>query len=147
MKIYASISGYSGEPVTLLALIDHTTGVLAIGKKVQYRENREEGFAFVTNTRAKAYDCLFTEEHLSGAITLFKELEGGGTVALADEITKYRPRVESDGVDEKGQKWRLSPDMQNGEVAVLALVHFMESQRRIQGTLNAMDSLMDLVSI
>lgn len=147
MDIVVSISGYTGLPVSLLAMLDHASGVLAIAKEIRFREEREEGFAFVTNTRAPAYDCLFKEDQLAGAITVYKESEGSGVVALSESVAKFRPRVDSDGVNEHGQKWRLHPDMSNGEVAVLALVHFMEQQRRIQGALDAMDDLMDLVSI
>ncbi len=150
MIICASIAGYNGKPTTLLAMFDEATRALVIRKEIEYREARREGetdWAFVTNVRCAAYDCMFTEEHLADAVSAYKEMEGSGTAVIHDDVVKYRPRVESDGVDEKGQKWRLNPSMENGEVAVLALVHFMERQRGIGRVLEEMDDFMDLVSI
>lgn len=147
MKIMASITGYAGEPTTLVALLDHATGVLAIAKTVKYRETREEGFAFVTNTRAPAYDCLFKEESLADAIRDYREADGSETVVLSEETMRYRPRIESDGVNEKGQTYRLAPDIQNGEMAVLALTYYLQRQRQIHNQAQIMDDLMDLISI
>jgi len=143
----ASIAGYAGEPTTLVALLDHATGVLAIAKSVKYREEREDGFAFVTNTRSAAYDCQFREEYLTESIRDYKESDGNGTVVLSDETQRYRPRIEADGVDEKGQKYRLAPDIQNGEVAVLALTYYLQCQRQIHNQNEAMEELMSIISI
>lgn len=150
MIICASIAGYNGQPTSLSAFFDHKTNILVIDKAVQYREERQEGeedWAFVTNVRCPAYDSMFQEEHLADAVSAFKAMEGAGTVILGDDVAKYKPRVESDGVDDKGQKWRLHADMSNGEVAVLALVHFLERQRGVNNALDAMDEFMDLISI
>lgn len=147
MKIMASISGYAGERVTLVAFLDPVTSVLAIAKPLLYRESREEGYAFVTNTRSDAYDCLFTEEHWDEAIRAFKVSQGNETMTLADLTMRWQPRIENDGVDEKGSKYRLHDDMTNGEVAILALVYFQQRQLAITTANNAMDSWTDLITI
>jgi len=150
MILCASIAGYGGKPTTLSAFFDHSTSILVIDKSVQYREERQDGeedWAFITNVRCPAYDCMFLEEHLADAVSAFKTMEGADAVILGDEVAKFRPRVESDGIDDKGQKWRLNPDMQNGEVAVLALIHFIERQRGLNNVLGGMDEIMDLISI
>lgn len=147
MKIMASISGYAGERVTLVALLDPVTLVLAIAKSIKFREAREEGYAFVTNTRSEAYDCLFGEEHWDEAIRAFKVSQGNETMTLSDHTIRWQPRVESDGVDDKGSKYRLPDDMTNGEVAILALVYFQQRQLAITTANNAMDGWTDLITI
>lgn len=147
MKVMASVSGYNGESVTLVGLIDPATGVLAIAKSVKFREVGDEGFAFVTNIRAEAYDCLFTEEHWAQAIRDFKIAEGSQTLAIAEAASRWVPRLETDGVDEKGQKYRLPENLQNGEVAVLAMVHFQQRQKALTTADDAMDEWFDLVMI
>ncbi|POA45536.1 hypothetical protein C1893_23050 [Pseudomonas sp. MPR-ANC1] len=147
MKIMASVSGYTGESVTLVGLIDPATGVLAIAKSVKFRDVGDEGFAFVTNTRTEAYDSLFTEEHWAQAIRDYVIAQGCQTLAIADAASRWAPRLETDGVDEKGQKYRLPEDLQNGEVAVLAMVHFQQRQRALNTADDAMDEWFDVVMV
>jgi hypothetical protein len=148
MKIMASVSGFSGDSVTLLAFLDPATGVLAIAKKTQeFREVGDEGYAFVTNTRTESYDCLFTEDHWAQAMRDFKVAEGSETVKLGAEATRFTPRIESDGVDDHGQKYRLHEDLTNGEVAVLALVHFQQRQLAMSAVDSVMDEWFDLIRI
>lgn len=150
MKIQASVGGYGGsgaEPITLVALKDEATGVLVILKKVEYRSAPEAGHAFVTNLKLDNYDCLFKEEHLGDAIRAYKEAEGMGTIVLGPEAQRYAPRIQSDGIDAQGQKYRLHENMTNGELAVLALTHFMSRQRAISATAGAADKLFSMYEI
>jgi len=147
MDIMASISGYSGERTTLIAFLDPATGVLAVVKHVVFREIADEGYAFVTNTRSDAYDSLFTEDHWEQAVRDFRIGEGNETLIFSDESSRFTPRVETDGVDDKGQKYRLPSDLTNGEVAVLALVHFQQRQLAINVADDACDEWFDLLRI
>lgn len=148
MKIMSSATGFSGDPITLIAMLDPATGVLAIVKRSEeFREDAVPGFAFVTNIRCDTYDCLFQEEHWDEAIRAYKQAEGNEMVAFDDLVARYAPRIEVDGVDEKGQQYRLHKDLQNGEVAVLGLIHFQQRQRGILTTEAAMDEWFDLIRI
>lgn len=147
MKVMVSITGYAGEPISLAANIQDVTGVLAIGKKITFREAADKGYAFVTNTRSRSYDCLFNEEHWEEAIRAFYVAEANQTLAIGADATRFTPRIELDGVGEKGQKYRLHEDLTNGEVAVLALVYFQQRQAAITTGCNAMDGWTDLLMI
>lgn len=150
MKIMVSVGGYGpagSEPVTLTAFKNNALGVLVVLDKVEYREIADEGFAFVTNLRLRDYDCLFKEEHLADAITAYKEGEGMNTIILADDVARHRPRIETDGVDTQGQKYRLAADIGNAEVAVLALAHFMSRQRGIESLAPMGDAIARLYQI
>lgn len=147
MKIMASVSGYSGDSVTLAGVIDPANGILAVVKSVKFREAADEGFAFITNTKTEAYDCLFTEEHWAQAIRDYQVAMGNETMTITDAATRFKPRLETDGVDEKGQKYRLHADLLNGEVAVLAMVHFQQRQKALTIADDAMDEWFDLVMI
>jgi len=150
MQIMVSIGGYGAhgaEPVTLLALRDARTGVLAVHKKVSFKEAPLPGFAFVTNLRLSNYDCFFREQDFSAAIRTFRECEGAGTIVLSDETARYRPRIETDGINESGQKYRLATDLGNGEVAILALAHFLERQRGVHSTESLIDRMAKMYAI
>lgn len=150
MKIMVSIGGYGGagaEPVTLMAFHYSALATLIVQSKIAYREEAAEGFAFVTNLRLKDYDCLFKEEHLADAITAFKEAEGMKTIVFEDEAARFRPRIETDGVDTHGQKYRLNHEITNAEIAVLALAHFMSRQRGIESLGRMTDDIARLYQI
>lgn len=147
MKIMVSISGYTGESVTLAGVIDPANGILAVVKSVKFREVADEGFAFITNTKTEAYDCLFTEEHWAQAIRDYQVAMGNETMTINEAAHRFKPRLETDGVDERGQKYRLHAELQNGEVAVLAMVHFQQRQKALTIADDAMDEWFDLVMI
>lgn len=150
MKIIVSVAGYGGtgsKPITLGASRDDATGVMTIAKEVTYREEPPPGYAFVTNMRLRNYDCLFTEEHLQSAILAYKEGEGLTTFILDDDVAKYRPRIETDGIDVHGQKYRLAADISNGEIAVLALAHFQSRQRTVGALTDQIDRVARMYDI
>jgi hypothetical protein len=147
MKIMASARGYAGKNVTLVAFLDPATGVLAIAKSITFREVADEGFAFVTNVRTESYDSLFTEEHWAQAIRDYQVGQGSETITMGDEVSRWAPRIETDGVDEKGQQYRLHADLNNGEVAVLALVHFQQRQLAITTVDSEVDEWCELLRI
>jgi len=152
MKILASIGGYgamAAEAVTIAAL-RQPDGILAIIRSVNYTAQRQPGMAFVTNMKLDAYDCLFQEEHLSAAIRSLKEMEGQGLLTYSDDALKFKPRVETDGIDERGQKYRLDANIDNGQMAVLAIVHFVSRQQAITKTATLserMAGLYDIMSV
>lgn len=150
MKILVSIGGYGGsgaEPITLFANRDEATGVLVVLKQHEYTESPKPGHAFVTNMKLADYDCLFKEEHLGEAIRAYKEAQGMDMIILAPDAQKYAPRIQTDGIDTQGQKYRLHENMSNGELAVLALTHFMSRQRAISATTGAADKMFSMYEI
>jgi hypothetical protein len=157
MKIVVTVGGYGGagsKSISLAAMRDDATGILSVAKEVKYRESapeptpeKPERWAFVTNMRLPNYDCLFTEEHLQAAILAYREGDGMGTFVIDDEVAKYRPRIEVDGIDTNGQKYRLASDITNGEMAVLALAHFQSRQRTVGALTSQMDRMTKMYDI
>lgn len=150
MKIMASVGGYGGagaEPITLTAFKNNALGVLVIMGQIPYTDTRVKDLAFVTNMRLPDYDCLFRDEDLNAAIIAFKEGEGLGTILFDDNAARWRPRIESDGVDSNGQKYRLGGEFTNGEMAVLALSYFMTRQRTVDATSRMTDDIARLYQI
>lgn len=62
---------------------------------------------------------------------------------LNGDLQRHEPdaRIELDKVDESGRHYRIAGDIQNGQVAVLGLVAFVESQGGIQAAIEAADEL------
>jgi hypothetical protein len=147
MDIQISCAGFKGEPVTLLAKRDTTTGVLFIVKKVAYRENRvKPGFAVVSDVDLDEADFRFTDKHLRGAITAYYSRMAQGHIDIDSKLSRYNPnnKIEPDGVDESGRKYRISPDIDNGQIGVLAVVAFIEAQKPINAAVSMADEITDI---
>ena len=152
MKFSVSISGYGANgaaPVTILCVFDEGTGVLVAGKSITFKESRVEGFAMVTNLELAERDFLFTNEHLRDAIRDYNARSGQGLIDISDELSRWKPdnKVDLVGVDERGPKYQLSPDIGNGEVAILAAVAFVTAQEPITGAIDAMSEFNELYRI
>jgi hypothetical protein len=118
----------------LLGALDVDSGLFIVAKELKFGE-RPDGAVIVSNDpRSEQRDSLFTEEKLQDAIRLFFRAQATGVVELLPTVTKHEPshRIESDGIGEKGTRYRLSPDITNGNVAVLALLSASDSTYRAQ---------------
>lgn len=152
MNFSVSISGYGvsgAEPVSILCVLDEGTGVLVVGKSVKFTESRVEGFSLITNLELDERDFLFTNDHLREAIADYFARSGQGLIDISDELSRFKPdnKIDLNGVDERGPKYVLAPDIGNGEVAILAAVAFVSAQAPITGALGAMEEFNELYKI
>lgn len=155
MRIQATISGFTGEAVTLLSVLHEDTGVLVIAKKVRFREERIEApegepqFAVVTNLDLPDMDMRFTDAHLRNAIRDYFTRRAQGTLDMAEGVRQFEPdqRIEQDGVDENGRRYRISSDISNAQIAVLATVAFISNQGGIRAVTSAMDELAEFYRV
>jgi hypothetical protein len=121
--IQAQITGYDGRAVNLLGALDTDTGYIMVHEELRANE-RNETAIFVTNDPRAERDSLFTEEKLQEAIRLFFRAKASDLLELDESLSKHDPshKIENDGVDERGSKYRLAPEITNGNVAVLAIM-------------------------
>lgn len=134
--IRVNIAGFQGEPATIFGAYDPATDMLAITKMGKSYDGKAlEGFLKITNqTRDVAHDAMFTEEEMPEAIRAFFNLESLKLVALKGDATRCNPahKVERDGMDEGGLKFRFHPDISNQQVAVLAACLYADRQRAME---------------
>lgn len=150
MRVQCSIAGFSGLPITLLGSLNEKTGVLVVLKAVAYTEKRlAEDVAMISNADLPDCDYRFTDDDMRGAIRSYFGRASQDGIDIHDELARYRPdnRIERDGIDERGMKYRCSPDIDNGQIGVLALTAFAEGQRGVSAALDAMDDLSNFYGI
>lgn len=137
--------GYAGPPVTLFAAFDPATDVLAIVKQApEYESGPRDGFLKISSQERDAHhDALFLEENTRQAITAFFELDALKLISISEKAQRSNPlsKIERDGMDEKGIKYRIAPDITNAQVAVLAASFYAGAQR---GAAAAQDFMEDL---
>ena len=135
IRLQASIGGLAAGgqmgAETVLGEIDVSTGVLLIDAAATVRpghtEVRRKGCAVLTNNAgADDRDSLFTDADIRDAINDYFGFAGRGLLVLDDAVARLNPatKIEADGLDEHGRKYRIAQDMSNGQLAVIALCWF-----------------------
>ena len=161
IKLQASFTGYNGSPTTLLAVIDDDTGILVIANQIAYKETRhiqqkdgdgeisESDFTLISNVDAGETDFLFVDEMLRDAIRSFYSRKSQGMIDILEKLARYNPdnKIERDSVDEKGPSYKIMPDIENGQMAVLALTAFYERYMQNNTVNSAVDSMLDFLGI
>lgn len=147
IKMRVNVAGYAGEAVTLYGAYDPSNDVLLVAKEDKYADGPRPGFLLITNQeRDQAREALFTEDDFSEAINAFFELDGLRLLTLSDSVKRHNPsaRIERDGINESGVKYRISPDMTCGQVGVMVACLFANRQR---GVRSAADFFNELITI
>lgn len=132
--IRANIAGYSGSPASVMCAYDTDSDILAVSSEREYEDMDRAGFLKISNqSRDKAYDALFTEELTRNGITAFFELDALKLLAISSKAQRCNPlnKIERDGMDEGGMKYRIAPDITNAQVAVLAASWYVNTQRGV----------------
>lgn len=148
--IQASIAGFGGRPSTILAKYTADTGIVTIASERPFaRERLAPGVALISNLDLPERDWHFSEEALGTGITAYFEATSQGYVILVEALNRYLPdnKIEKDTVDEKGRNFRIAPEIENGQVAVLAIVAYVAKNRAADEAISMMDSLASFYGI
>lgn len=150
MRILTVISGFAGQAISIASVLDEKTGVLVIAKQLAYREDRPAtDFAVVSNLDLESCDFVFTDKHLKEAIRAYFTRRSQGLLELETALTRYLPdnRIEQDGVNETGRLFRIAGEIDNGQIAVLATVAFIEAQKPIVAAIDVADELAEFYRV
>lgn len=144
----SAMAGTGGE--TVLGVLDVNSGVLLVDMAVPVRagakEMRHNDCAVCTNNPgSEDYDHLFTEADIRDAINDYFAFAGRSLLVLDEAVNKHNPssKIEPDGIDDRGRKYRVAPDISNGQLAVIVLCWFATRQSGFARQLTAFDDMMD----
>lgn len=135
IRMQAQISGFFGKACNLLAALDAESGLIIVSKELPL-DQRVPGALLTTNDpRSDSRDRLFDDDKIAHAIRLYFRASTSGLLELLPAVKKYDPetRIENDGMNEHGAKYRLNPEMANGAVAVLALLDAADVSMNAEG--------------
>ena len=141
-------TGSGGE--VLYGALDMGSGVLMIDVaqsiKPGVKPKRYKESAMATDdATAEDYDILFTEDLLQDAIRDYFSFAGRGVLDIGDAVQRHNPasKIEADGLDEHGRKFRLAQDITNGQIAVIVLCWFALKQDGYAKQIAAFDEQVD----
>jgi hypothetical protein len=145
----ASVAGFAGQPITLVGVLDDDTGVLVIAKQVSFSEAKLPDFAMVSNLDLPEVDYRFIDADMKQAIAEFFAGQSQGMVDIVEAIGRYNPanKIEMQGVDANGPKYAVAPDVDNGQIAVLAMVRYANKQKAIGSAVRGMSELAEFYGI
>lgn len=147
MKIQASIAGFTGQPITLMAVYSEDSGIFFVAKQIKFREDRAlEGALLISNMDLPTVDSRFTDADFSGAIGSYFDLVAMRALDIDSDLQRFKPdnKIEVDKVDESGKKYRISPEIDNGQIAVLAIAACAAKQRSISAAMDMHNELQDI---
>jgi len=146
VRLQAEVTGYGGPAANLLGALDADSGLLIVAKELKFGERLDGTMVTSNDPRSERRDRLFTEDDLQDAIRLFFRAQSTAMIELLSPVTKHEVahKIEKNGVDENGTKYRLSPDITNGNVAVLALVAMADRAYKAQSATDFSQELADL---
>lgn len=152
--IQANIAGYSGKPCSLFSVYEADTQILSVIKSTDYKKSRQkEDYVLISNDKNADYDSLFTELNFSQSIEDFFTMLNGvafdgrsSRLVFDEKIARANPknRINKDGYTENGQKYSISPDIDNLQMAVLATCFYANNKcGAIESALSAFEMLND----
>lgn len=131
-KIRINVAGFAGAAVSLYCAFDPSTNVLLVARSSEYDGGPREDFIKGTNNHADAaFDLVFDRDHVREAIDAYFSMESMRLLTLGEQVQRHNPatKIERDGMDESGPKYRVAPDIGNGHVAVLLACLVARRQR------------------
>lgn len=143
-----SLAGERGS-VVIYGGLDVGSGVLLLREARRLEPGevapRRPGYAVLSNYAVGDHDVVFGEECIQEAIRDYFAFAGRGLLLIEDAVSGHNPqsKIEPDGVDEKGRKFRVANDITNGQIAVIALCWFAVRQGGFAAQLEAFDELAD----
>ena len=132
IKIRVNVAGYAGQAVSVFCAYDPATGVLLVARSADYEGGDRDGFLKVTTSASdSAHDMLVLPDQTKAAIEAYFDLQTMGLLTLGDAAQRFNPssKIERDGLDESGPKYRVAPDITSGQVAVLLACMVARQQR------------------
>lgn len=151
VKLQVNVSGYLGEPSTVLAIVD--VPHVLVAKKLAFKSERLDD-AMLCLTYAPAHsvgDIAFTDADLSKAIALCFDLYARKNLVFLDSLPNAgqldpRTRVQVYKVTETGKDYRLSNDITNDQVALLCIAwasHVVTAQETSQSFSAEINEVLD----
>jgi hypothetical protein len=133
IKMRVNIAGFAGSAVSVYCAFDPATDVLLIGSVAEeYQAGPREDFLKITNTGTDAaFDAVFQNDETKEAIEAYFALASMRLIVMKESAKRLTPdaKIERDGMDERGPKYRIAPDIGCGQVAVLVASLFAKKQR------------------
>lgn len=140
-------AGYGGRPVSVFAMFDPVSDVLAVVRETPYETVPREGFLRVTTQdRDPTHDAVFTEDDTRRGIVAYFDLEAMNRIQFSEGLTRLDPKnkIEREGMDEGGMVYRIAPDISNGQVAILIAAFYARQQRNVASVDDWFDALLTI---
>lgn len=144
-------AGFSGDGSSLICAYSPETDMLLVSRSQNYEGGEPKGkdgkslrdqFLCLTNQQSdKIHDGVFEEEFFKDAIRAFFSRRDMRLINLSKDSTRFDPsnKIERDGVDQNGVRYRLADDITNPMVAVLIACYYAMKQKDVESANDFME--------
>lgn len=151
VKMRVNVAGFQGEAASLFCAYDPSNDLLLVAREgAEYESTRREGFLHISNQqRDEAIDAHFSNDDLQDAIKAYFEMDSMRLLTIASGAQRANPssKIERDGLDASGPRYRIAPDMSNAQVATLVACRYAVQQRDIAAASDMMGDVLSMVTI
>lgn len=140
--IRVNVAGFTGRAASIFTVFNADTRAVVVSEEVDYEQHRREGALLVTNQSSdQVFDLLYGDDETRAAIEAYLATEGVGLLQFSSKVKRLSPanKIERDGMDASGMRYRISPDISNGQVAVLFACLAARQQQGVASMLDALD--------
>jgi hypothetical protein len=156
-KIQATFTGKAGKPCTLFSAYDPETRILVISREADYRPDRHEDCAVITNIPDIQRDALFTDADFGAAIAAFQSLKNGiaaneeksARLVFGERAARANPEnyIQQDGMDSSGHvRYRIADEITAAQMAALATCLYATKINAIENTFAMADNLVRVMA-
>ena len=147
MQIQSSIMGFSRTPTSVYSIYDDEANYLVVIAEKEWRTTRFKECVLISDEELDDRDFLFNQQKVSDAINAYYDMVSLSSIEVKDSVARCNPDagIEYDGLKEGGKIFRLSPDITNSQVAVLAACLFIKDNKKAKLSLDMADDLRDLM--
>jgi len=143
MQIQCSIMGFSVKPTSVYSVYNEDTGILVVSAEKGWRTSRFKDCALISDASLDERDFVFSQGKVSDAINAYYDMLSLGSLSILDSASRCNPEsgIEYDGLKEGGKVFRLSPSINNSQVAVIASCLFVKTNRVVDEVFDMIDDL------
>ncbi len=146
VRLRINIGGFgTDEPVSVRAAIDVASGRVRIATEGPLEVKDRPGWVLVSNLMFgdQRVDVQFRQDDLRAAIGAYFDMSSMQLLSFAPGMERCRPdaKIESDGMDERGRRYRVMPDCGNRHVAVTVAAWYASQQLGMDAAMDMFDDI------
>jgi len=157
LKIQSTFVGYGGSSCSLFSLYDNENGLLVFSVQAEYRAERRDGCAVITNDPRIDRDRLFADDDIKVSLSAYYQLKSGVSVDGKSARLTYsdsgraamanpESSIEKDGIDVGGPRFRIADSVTCGQMAALATCLYAIDSDVVDRAVSMADELQRLLS-
>jgi len=139
--------GFGRTPVSVYSIYDDEIDYLIVSAEKNWRPTRFKDCVLISDEELDDRDFSFSQKDVSDSINAYYDQMSLSRIEIRDSVSRCNPDsgIEYDGLKEGGKMFRLSPDINNSQVAVLATCLFVKRNKSINASIDMAEDILSMM--